>query len=104
MIIAWCNTATESEAKKISRKLVENNLAACVTILTGSISVYKWDGELQVEGEHTLMIKTIPQNKEKLISAIKDTHSYDVPEIIFTDVIDGDDEYLEWVRKECGGK
>jgi len=101
MLICWCNTSTLDSAREIARHIVQKQLAACVSIMPGTISLYKWENELHEDSECTLMIKTTTENKENLTTAIQSKHTYDVPEIIFTEVVDGSDDYLAWVRKAC---
>lgn len=101
MIICWCNCPTEDEARDIARSLVNDKLAACATIFPANTSIYSWEGTIEEESEATLMIKSTADNKEALTQAIQKLHRYEVPEIIFTDIVDGSDDYLRWLRESC---
>ncbi|MDP6125148.1 MAG: divalent-cation tolerance protein CutA [Candidatus Latescibacteria bacterium] len=82
-------------AQKIGRDLVER--AACVNVVPGVRSIYRWDGEVQNEEEVVLIIKSSPKALDRLTQAIKELHPYDVPEVAAIPVVGGSKEYLEWV-------
>lgn len=79
--------------------LVENQLAACVNVLSEATSIYRWKDATEVEKEIPALIKTtedqFPQLRDKLV----ELHPYDVPEVIATTIADGSDSYLDWVRE-----
>ncbi len=85
------------EAKRISRVLVEERLAACVNVFPIT-SIYHWNG-LQEEGEAALIVKTTTKNVKKVENRVKELHSYDVPCIISFQ-IDGSKEFLKWIGDE----
>lgn len=87
-----------SEAEKIAEILVTNKIAACCNIIPSIKSIYFWEGELKKDEEVMLIIKTIQEREEKVISTIKQNHSYSVPEIITTEIISGSEEYVSWLR------
>ncbi|NQT34649.1 divalent-cation tolerance protein CutA [bacterium] len=87
-------------ADSIAHALVEKRLAACVNILPGLTSVYRWKGETCKDAELLLLIKTIRSCFDSLKDVVIDLHPYDLPEIIGTDVSHGLDGYLKWVRDE----
>ncbi len=98
IIISFTTTNTEKEAKKIARRLVEDKLAACVNLIPKIRSFYEWDGEIHDEVEYLLMIKS-PRAKLDLVRGfIEKVHSYEVPEFIVVDVVDGLPDYLQWVN------
>jgi len=90
---------SEGEATKISRVLVEKELAACVNIITGVRSIFQWEGNVTEEQEFLLLAKTVKQNFEQLTWAVKAIHSYRVPEIIALPIQNGSEEYLTWIRE-----
>lgn len=94
-------TTTDSEevAEKICVKLVSEGLAACVQQMPIK-SMYKWKGEVQCDDEIILLIKTSVAVSENAIKAIKETHTYDLPEIIEIPVTGGLPGYLEWINSE----
>ena len=89
-------------AEKIASSLVDNRLAACVNILPGVVSVYRWKGKVEKETEVTLLIKTIENNYKKIEDfLINDkNHPYEVPELIEIKIENGFEKYLKWVNEE----
>jgi len=88
---------TKEEAHKIARALVERQLAACVSIVHPVESVYRWEGEIEQAEEWLLVIKTTAAAFQRVREAIKELHSYDVPECVCLAVEDGSPEYLAWL-------
>lgn len=93
------STAGESEAPVIAKALVEEHLAACVNI-TGVTSVYRWKGDLCQDREQLLIIKTIRERVDAVISRIVALHSYELPEMIVLPITGGYLPYLEWLEDE----
>ena len=96
-------TAPNQEvAKTIARALVEERLAACVNILPGLTSIYRWQGEVAEDQEVLLIIKTttfaFPRLKERVLAL----HPYTVPEIIALPIAEGHGAYLDWLRENVG--
>jgi len=84
------------KAKKISKLLLENNFAACISLKDISSS-YMWDGEIQSSSEVEITIKSTLENRESIIKILKDKSSYELPQIIFKEFY-SDLEYFNWVR------
>ena len=82
--------------------ILKKRLAACVNIVDGLESHYWWQGELETARECLLLIKTTRVKERGVIRAVKAEHSYQVPEIIFVPVIQGERNYLEWIGKSVG--
>ena len=99
-IVALCTTAP-GEADGIARALVEERLAACVNI-TPVRSCYLWEGKLNLDGEELLIIKTEQRMIEKVMSRIRELHSYKVPEIIVLPIVEGHQAYLDWIAQSLG--
>lgn len=98
VVISYTTTNNEKDAKKLAFQLVEEKLAACVNIIPKIRSIYEWDGEIHDEQEFMLIIKS-PREKLHLVKGFIDKrHSYEVPEFISVDVIDGLSDYLQWVE------
>ena len=96
MLIVLTTTPTTEEAEALAEKIVAARVAACVQILPQMTSVYVWEGKLQKEGEHLLLIKTLPEKFDELSDFITANHSYKVPEIVAIDAARVSEPYLEW--------
>lgn len=83
-------------ARRFARKLVSSRLAACVTVLPGASSVYRWKGKVESAAESLLVIKTAPARAKRLERAVRDSHPYDLPELLVLSAR-GSKEYLSWV-------
>jgi periplasmic divalent cation tolerance protein len=85
-------------AERIARALVEERLAACVNLLPGLTSIYRWEGALCQESETLLLIKTRRERLSALARRVKALHPYTVPEVIALPVLAGSTSYLKWIR------
>lgn len=94
-------TAPAASASDLARALVAERFAACVNLLPGATSVYRWDGEVQEEGETLLVAKTTRAAFDALCRRVTELHPYDVPECIAVPVTAGLPAYLHWVQQEC---
>jgi periplasmic divalent cation tolerance protein len=97
--IVLCTAGSEDEARKIARHLVEQRLAACVNIVPRMESIYRWQGKLESSGEWLLLIKTTVERFPAVREAIRDLHSYELPECIAISIEDGSSGYLEWIAQ-----
>ena len=91
---------SESLARRIASALVEAGEAACVNIVPGVRSIYRWEGKVCDEGEFLLMIKTAADRWEAVRSRIRQLHSYQVPEVIALSITAGDPDYLSWLGEQ----
>ncbi len=82
--------------------MVEMRLAACVNILAPCRSVYRWQGNVQEDGEIPLIIKTTVELYPALETYLRQRHPYDLPEIVALDISQGMPEYLSWVAESTG--
>jgi periplasmic divalent cation tolerance protein len=82
--------------------LVEERLAACVNVVTGVRSFYRWKGKIEKSPEWLLVIKSSRGRFEELRAALEKLHSYDVPEVIALPVVEGTKNYLHWMEGELG--
>lgn len=96
-LLTFVTTPDVSAADRIAQALVTERLAACVSIVPGLTSVYRWKGELQRDSEVLLIIKTTRHRFEDLRMRVKELHPYEVPEIIATALEAGDKAYLDWI-------
>ena len=99
-IVVLSTCASAEEAEKLARQLVEQRLAACVNIVSGARSVFRWKEKIENASEWLLVIKTRRDRFEALRDTLIGMHSYDVPEVIALPVIDGSAAYLGWVDRE----
>ncbi len=99
-IVVLSTCETETEARQIARALVEGRLAACVNIVNGMRSVYRWKGAVEEANEVLLLIKTSRTLLPEVRDAIQKIHSYELPEVIALSIVDGSDSYLEWLSAE----
>ncbi|OFV85166.1 MAG: hypothetical protein A3D93_02340 [Acidobacteria bacterium RIFCSPHIGHO2_12_FULL_67_30] len=102
-VVVFVTCGSASEAGRIARALVEERLAACVSISSSIRSVYRWGGKLCDDREVLLVIKTSRDLFDRVRRAVERMHSYQVPEVICLPVIDGAPNYLNWLAGELGG-
>lgn len=98
-LVLLSTAPNEDEARALARALVEAGLAACVNLVPGIRSIYRWKGELCEDGEVLLVIKSTPARREALIERLGELHSYECPEAIALPIVAGSEGYLEWLRK-----
>lgn len=97
--ICYVTTPNEESAKKIAHNLVSNKLAACVNIIPGIQSIYEWEGRINEDTEHLLMIKTTTENVDDLSTFVRENHPYSVAEVISVKIENGNPPYLDWLQK-----
>jgi periplasmic divalent cation tolerance protein len=95
--IVLSTAGSEEEARKIAHALVERRLAACVNIVGPIHSVYRWKGAVENAPEHLLVIKTTASAFPRVRDAIRELHSYELPECLMLPIEDGGEEYLRWI-------
>ena len=89
------------EARRISRMLVSERLAACVNIVRGIESLFRWKGKVDRAKEFLLIVKTRKSLVKRLGLAVKKIHSYSVCEVIALPVLAGNRDYLSWIAASC---
>jgi periplasmic divalent cation tolerance protein len=99
-LLVLTTAGSREEANRIAEALVERRLAACVNVLPGVRSIYRWQGSVHRDDEWLLVSKTRRDAYEALAAAIRELHSYDTPEIVALDVDRGDPKYLAWLAEQ----
>ena len=96
-LIVFTTMPDQASAERFAAQLIERNLAACVNILAEMTSVYTWQGKLNRDTEHQIVIKTSRARYDALQVWIRENHPYELPEIIALPVADGLPDYLDWI-------
>ena len=99
-MLVLTNLPDMESARSLARLLVHSRLAACVNLMPGVQSIYRWQGAIEQANEITLWIKTTRSHYAQLEQAIVSNHPYDVPEVIALPVSDGHLPYLHWIASE----
>ena len=98
-IVILVTAGSEAEAEKIATALVEEQLAACVNILSPIRSIYCWEGKVVDDREWLLLIKTRAVRFAAVEARVKTLHSYQVPEVIALPIVAGAEGYMRWLRE-----
>lgn len=104
VLIVFSTFPDEANARKAAAKLVEEGVAACVSMLPGVTSIYRWQEKIEEAGEVLLMIKTTEAAYPQLESSLKACHPYELPEILAVGAGTGLPAYLDWVAQETAHK
>ena len=95
-------TAPDAETgARIARALVEEGLVACVNLVPGIRSIYRWEGALEDDAEVLLVVKTRSDRAADLVERVVALHPYDLPEVVLLPAVGGNPPYLEWVCREA---
>jgi periplasmic divalent cation tolerance protein len=97
-IVIFITTSSIQEAQKIAEHLVAVHLVACVNIIESVQSVFWWENKVDRANESLVIVKTMKKNFKKIVKAVKSFHSYSVPEIIALPIIDGNPDYMKWIK------
>ena len=99
-VVVSTSVDKEEAAQSIAKQVLGKRLAACVHIHPPITSLYWWQGEIASDNEFLLSMKSERSLFNHLTEAIRSVHPYEVPEIIATDIVDVNEEYGAWMRKE----
>jgi periplasmic divalent cation tolerance protein len=102
-IVVLMTVGSQQEAEQIAAKLVAEMLAACVNVIPGVTSIYRWEGKVQRDQEWLLVAKSREDVLPALVERVQALHSYDLPEIIALPLVGGSEPYLRWVEREVQG-
>lgn len=97
-LVCYCTCPDATVARRIAEDLVAAQVAACVNIVPGVTSVYRWQGKVEADAEVLLVIKTDTGHYPALEDRIRDQHPYELPELIAVPVANGSAPYLEWLH------
>ena len=103
-LVVFITTSSYEEARKIADALVSQRKAACVNIVPKVNSLFRWKGKIEDAEESLMVVKTRAELFPDVVSTVKSIHSYDVPEIIALPIVEGNPDYLSWLKEETGGK
>ncbi len=96
--IVLTTTSTPEEAEHLGRALVEEQLAACATIIPAVQSIYRWQGQVETANETILLLKTAPDHLPALEARLSALHSYQTPEFLVLSIESGSSPYLAWLH------
>ncbi len=102
VVLSTCDS--EESAERLARHLVEQRLAACVNILPGARSIYRWKDKTEQADEFLLVIKSRRDLFTALRAEIEKIHTYEVPEVVALPVVDGAEAYLGWLDRELASQ
>ncbi len=89
----------KDKAVNLVKHLVNRKLAACGHVFPPGTSVYRWKGDVLIESEVMIVLKTASDCGEELVSEVKKNHPYEVPEILFQPIDGGSADYLSWIME-----
>jgi len=101
-LLVLTNLPDRAAAESLADALITEQLAACVNILAPCRSVYRWQGSVQHDEEHPMLIKTTEERYAALEQAIRTRHPYELPEIVAVRIERGLAAYLDWLAAETG--
>ena len=103
VLICFCTCPDRPVADRLAETLVGEGLAACVNVVPGLHSVYRWQGAIERSDETLLLIKTTAAGLPALSARIVELHPYELPEIVAVEVAGGLSAYLDWVAEQVAG-
>lgn len=101
-VVALSTVGSAEDAERIARALVDRRLAACVSVVPGLVSVYRWKGNVERDEERLLVIKTRGEKVDALRDALVSLHPYELPELVVVAVEGGHAPYLAWIAESVG--
>jgi periplasmic divalent cation tolerance protein len=102
-LVVLMTAGSQEEAEGIAGALVGERLAACVNVMPGVTSVYRWEGEVKRDSEWLLIAKSRGDVLDALVRRVQALHSYDVPEIIALPLVGGSETYVRWIDSQVQG-
>lgn len=102
--VAMTTVRTADEGLRLANTLVGLGLATCVNVLPGAKSVYRWQGAVEEASEAVVLIKTSRALTSEVHAALRQMHSYELPEFVVLPIVDGCAKYLAWLGEGLGAK
>ena len=99
--VAFITAPDLETATRVARALVEERLVACVNLVPGVRSIYRWEGAVEEDAEVLLVVKTRADRTGDLVDRVVELHPYDLPEVVMLPAVGGNSGYLDWVREEA---
>lgn len=99
-VVVLCTCANREDAVRIADTVVDRRAAACVNIIPGIESIYRWEGKVERASEFLLLMKTTSERFEALRDLISRIHPYETPEIVAVPIAEGAAKYLAWIREQ----
>jgi periplasmic divalent cation tolerance protein len=103
-VLIYSTFPSPEAAAEVGRELVEARLAACVNIIPGMRSIYRWEGKIAQDNEAVMIIKTRASLAEAVMGATKRSHSYTYPALLVIPLDGGAADYLGWLMQETALK
>src|SRR5688572_17743394 len=103
ILMVYCTVPDAETAERLARAVVSERLAACVNVLPGIRSIYRWDGAVESSDELLLIAKTARSSFDALRDRLVALHPYELPEIVAVKLDLGSPDYVDWVRRESAG-
>jgi periplasmic divalent cation tolerance protein len=98
-VTAFITAPSTDAARELAVGILQARLAACANVLPGVHSLFWWKGEIEHADETLIICKTRTALAKQLTEFVKHNHEYDVPEVVVLPIIDGNPDYLEWLKK-----
>jgi periplasmic divalent cation tolerance protein len=95
--VVLTTAGSEEVAARLAEALVSRRLAACVNVVPGVVSTYRWEGKVATDPERLLVIKTTTARLGEVEATIRELHDYEVPEVLVLPVLGGSEAYLGWI-------
>lgn len=102
IVLTTCNKS--EDAAMLAQALIEKRLAACVNVVSGVRSYYRWQGKIENDSEFLLVVKTARGLVDSLRQELEKLHPYDLPELVVAPIIDGSPNYLAWLEQEVAAE
>jgi periplasmic divalent cation tolerance protein len=101
--LVYVTAASRAQALELGRALVERRLAACINVLEGMTSIYRWEGKIETAAEAVLIAKTSAAKVDDLVAAVRELQDYAVPCALVLPILGGNADYIRWLEESLKG-